>query len=44
MAACNRNDEQYDASGTFEADEVIVPRATGKLILFNVHEGDNIKG
>lgn len=39
-AACNSKNQQYDAAGTFEADEVIVSsELTGKIISFNVEEG-----
>src|ERR1700730_13663988 len=40
---CNRSGETFDASGTFEADEVIVSsELNGKLISFKVEEGDTI--
>src|ERR1700730_8772860 len=40
---CNRNAEQFDASGTFEADEVIVSsELNGKLVSFKLEEGDSI--
>ena len=43
LNACKSNKSKYDASGTFEADEVIVSAEMGgKLIEFNVHEGDTI--
>ena len=43
FVACTNNDNQFDAQGTFEADEVIVSAEMGgKLIEFNVHEGDTI--
>lgn len=39
--ACNRNKFNHDASGTFEATEVIVSaEASGKIEEFNVTEGD----
>ncbi len=43
LASCNRNGEKFDAAGTFEADEVIVSaELSGKLVSFNVQEGDSI--
>src|SRR6476620_11816605 len=40
ILGCGNGDQQYDASGTFEADEVIVSsQLGGKLISFNVQEG-----
>ena len=40
IAACNRSQHSFDASGTFEADEVIVSAsANGRLLSFNVEEG-----
>ncbi|HYM95645.1 MAG TPA: HlyD family efflux transporter periplasmic adaptor subunit [Chitinophagaceae bacterium] len=40
FAACNGNGNKFDASGTFEADEVIVSSsANGKILSFNVDEG-----
>jgi HlyD family secretion protein len=43
LAACNRNAQKYDASGTFEVDEVIVSaEQSGKLLSFNVNEGQTI--
>jgi HlyD family secretion protein len=40
LAACNGNGNGHDASGTFEADEVIVSSsANGKILSFNVEEG-----
>lgn len=41
LVSCNRNGNDFDASGTFEADEVIVSSlASGRLIDFNVEEGE----
>jgi HlyD family secretion protein len=38
--SCKNGDVNYDASGTFEADEVIVSsELSGKIISFNVQEG-----
>lgn len=43
LSACSNKDEKYDASGNFEADEVIVSaEQNGKLLSFNVTEGDTI--
>jgi len=43
FAACNRNGQKFDASGTFEVDEVIVSaEQTGKILSFNVNEGQAI--
>lgn len=43
LLACNGNRTEYDASGTFEADEVIVSSlANGKILSFNVDEGDQL--
>ena len=44
LAACNSNNEKFDASGTFEADEVIVSsELNGKILSFNVDEGSVLK-
>jgi len=41
--ACNSNAPKFDASGTFEVDEVIVSaEQNGKLLSFNVNEGQAI--
>jgi HlyD family secretion protein len=43
LTACTGNDKKYDASGNFEADEVIVSaQQNGQLINFNIREGDTI--
>lgn len=43
FVACNRNDKQFDASGTFETDEVVVSsELAGKILSFNIEEGDTI--
>jgi HlyD family secretion protein len=40
VAGCNGNGNGFDASGTFEADEVIVSsELSGKILSFNVKEG-----
>src|SRR6476660_6651456 len=43
LAACNKNDHEFDATGTFEADEVIVSsELAGKIKAFSVEEGITI--
>lgn len=43
LTACEKKDD-YDASGNFEADEVIVSaQQTGQLLVFNVQEGAEVK-
>ena len=43
LIACNHNKHQFDASGTFEVDEVIVSsEIPGKILSFNIREGDTI--
>lgn len=40
IAGCNGNGNGFDASGTFEADEVIISsELAGKILSFNVKEG-----
>lgn len=42
-AACNSNKSQFDASGNFESDEVIVSaQLGGQLLSFNIQEGDTL--
>ncbi|HCN83734.1 MAG TPA: HlyD family secretion protein, partial [Sphingobacteriaceae bacterium] len=42
-SACNRNKNDADASGTFEADEVIVSSEIGgKLLSFTPEEGTTL--
>jgi HlyD family secretion protein len=44
LAACNNNGTNADASGTFEATEVIVSaEANGKLLEFRIEEGQSVK-
>ena len=44
LYACNRNGNNADAYGSFEADEIIVSaESNGKLLSFNVEEGMNLK-
>jgi len=41
--ACNNGNGKYDATGTFEADEIIVSaEATGKILQFKVEEGTSL--
>jgi HlyD family secretion protein len=43
MASCNGNKVNYDASGNFEADEVMVSaQQNGQLLSFTVQEGDRL--
>ena len=40
IIGCNRSESEFDASGTFEADETIVSsEMPGKILSFNVEEG-----
>lgn len=44
VTGCNRNGYDYDASGTFEAVEIIVSaEATGRLERFAIQEGDRLR-
>lgn len=41
--SCNNGNNNYDATGTFEADEIIVSaEATGKILQLNVEEGASL--
>jgi len=43
LTACNRNENKFDATGTFEADEVIVSAsANGKILSLDIDEGSKI--
>jgi HlyD family secretion protein len=43
MMSCTNKEDTYDASGTFESDEVIVSsEQNGQLLSFNVNEGDSL--
>lgn len=43
LFSCHSNENQFDASGTFEADEVIVSaQFNGQLLSFNVNEGETL--
>jgi HlyD family secretion protein len=44
IAGCSNNKDQFDASGNFETDEVIVSsEANGKLIKFSLEEGERLQ-
>ena len=44
FVSCGKSDEDADASGTFEAVEVIVSaEAAGKILSFTADEGQNLK-
>ncbi|MEO7308064.1 MAG: HlyD family efflux transporter periplasmic adaptor subunit [Ferruginibacter sp.] len=43
FASCKNGKEKYDATGTFEAEEIIVSaEATGRILQFNVEEGASL--
>ena len=43
LASCKNRSHLYDASGTFEAEEIIVSaEATGKILQLNFDEGDSL--
>ena len=43
LAACNRGDGDFDATGTFEATEIFVSsEANGKIMELNIEEGDRL--
>jgi HlyD family secretion protein len=42
--ACHKNQNQFDASGSFETEETIISsEASGLLKEFNIHEGQFLK-
>ena len=44
LTGCGNDEEQFDAEGVFEADEVIISsQATGQLIRFDVKEGERLQ-
>src|SRR5690242_12557826 len=44
LFSCNKNGNDFDASGTFEADEVIVSSlAMGKILLLKIDEGSVLR-
>lgn len=43
MASCGKKKQQFDASGTFETEEIIVAaEATGKILELTLREGDTV--
>ncbi|WP_317127869.1 HlyD family secretion protein [Lacibacter luteus] len=43
LAACNNNGHKFDATGTFEATEVIVSsELSGKILSLTINEGDTV--
>jgi HlyD family secretion protein len=43
LGSCSRSGEEFDASGNFEADEVIVSaQQNGQILSFHVREGDTL--
>lgn len=43
VSACKQKENQFDASGTFEASEVIVSsELSGKILSFTINEGDTV--
>ncbi|HZE84411.1 MAG TPA: HlyD family efflux transporter periplasmic adaptor subunit [Puia sp.] len=43
LGSCSQKNDEYDASGNFEADETIVSaRQNGQLLSFTVREGDTL--
>ncbi|MEC5156900.1 HlyD family secretion protein [Chryseobacterium sp. MP_3.2] len=44
LFSCNNSGDSYDASGTFEADEILVTaKANGTILQLNVEEGQELK-
>ncbi|WP_428657491.1 HlyD family secretion protein [Runella sp.] len=44
LTACKGSDQDFDASGVFEADEVVISsEAAGKITRFEVEEGSDLK-
>lgn len=44
LAACGNGDDQFDATGNFEADETIISsEAAGKILQFDIEEGQTLK-
>ncbi|MFL5742805.1 MAG: HlyD family secretion protein [Flavisolibacter sp.] len=44
LSACGRHQENFDATGTFEADEVVVSsQLSGQLTSFPLEEGDSLR-
>ena len=44
VLSCNQNDSQFDATGDFEADEIIISaEASGKILRLDINEGTELK-
>lgn len=44
LAACKDGDQEFDASGVFEADEVVISsEAVGKILRFEIEEGSSLE-
>ncbi|WP_102408848.1 HlyD family secretion protein [Parabacteroides bouchesdurhonensis] len=44
FVSCNRNSDSFDATGAFEATEILVSsEANGKIMEFNIEEGDRLE-
>ena len=44
LISCNSTKQEFDATGVFEAEEIIISaESSGKLLSFIVSEGDNLK-
>lgn len=44
LISCQKQKDQFDATGTFEADEIIVAaEQTGKIISLNINEGQELQ-
>ncbi len=44
VTSCNNNGPEFDATGNFEADEIIISaEASGKILQLNVEEGTELK-
>lgn len=44
LASCNRNESEFDASGTFESEETIISsEASGTIKEFKIEEGQDLK-
>jgi len=44
LLSCNGGSDEYDATGSFEATEIIVSsQANGRILSLNVNEGDQLQ-
>lgn len=44
LSACNNSDQAFDASGVFEADEVVISsESMGKILSLEIEEGNTLK-